>query len=279
VAWFGPHPADLDDDPDGVFKVVVGIGGLPWHLALYPAPEGVTGADLVTRPSVVVPIALLVTVALCAAIILTLNRQNLVVQREVQERTATLEEQALALELKERELEQVNRRLLEMSHTDALTELLNRRGYEMQLDKERERAERTGQPFGLLFFDVDHFKGYNDHYGHLAGDEALKRVAQMIQSEARRIDCVARYGGEEFVVVASNTDAHGLLALGERIRSRIRAAQIENRGSPLGILTISGGGSLYRPDHDSDPRRVTEIADQCLYRSKEQGRNRITMRV
>src|SRR5262245_29563321 len=188
-----------------------------------------------------------------------------------------MREKNLVLEHKERELHEANQRLLEMSHTDALTGILNRRAFEVQLEKERDRARRTGQSWGLLIFDVDHFKDYNDRYGHVAGDEVLRRVAGILQNEARRIDTVARYGGEEFVVLVGGADAGGLLALGERIRARIQEAAIPHDAGPKGVITVSCGGSLSSAASGHELRVVLETADRCLYQAKTTGRNRVVM--
>ncbi|MHC4844730.1 MAG: GGDEF domain-containing protein [Planctomycetota bacterium] len=236
-----------------------------------------TFTELMGRPSTLLPLSILVAMVLAASIVWTLKRQNEIIRRQVGRQTAALRQQNLVLERKEHELNELNRRLLAMSNTDALTGILNRRAFEEQLENERERSKRTAEPFGLLLFDVDHFKGYNDQYGHVAGDEVLRQVANIINNEARRIDCVARYGGEEFVVLASRTDANGLLALGDRIRVRIQEASIENAASPVGVITVSGGGSLSRPDDGFDGRDVIEIADRCLYQAKDGGRNRVVM--
>ncbi len=242
-------------------------------------PRSMTIDDLLARSSTTLPVAVFLVVALCAGIVWTLSRQNLRVQQEVKQRTHELNQKNVQLEASERELEAVNARLLEQSNTDALTGVANRRGFELQLEKERQRTTRTSVPYGLLIFDVDFFKGYNDRYGHVAGDEVLKRVADTLFAEARRIDCVARYGGEEFVVLASGTDATGLLAMGERIRARMQEAGIANEASPLGILTISGGGALSSVDPEHAPRPVFEVADGCLYEAKATGRNRVVMRM
>ena len=204
------------------------------------------------------------------------QRQTDVIRVQVQRQTAELRRQNDVLEAKELELEEANRKLLEMSNTDALTGILNRRAFEVQLDKERERSRRTTTPFGLLIFDIDHFKDYNDRYGHAAGDEVLRRVAQLMHNEARRIDSVARYGGEEFVILTTGTDAAGLMALGERVRQRIQQAAIENAASPHRLITISGGGALSSAAA-GDPRQVFDLADRCLYQAKSTGRNRVVM--
>jgi diguanylate cyclase (GGDEF)-like protein len=236
-----------------------------------------TVTERMGRPSTLLPLSILVAMVLAASIVWTLKRQNEVIRQQVGRQTAELRQKNLVLERKEHELNELNRRLLAMSNTDALTGILNRRAFEVNLEKERERSKRTSEPYGLLLFDVDHFKGYNDQYGHVAGDEVLRQVANIINNEARRIDCVARYGGEEFVVLASRTDAGGLLALGDRIRLRIQEAAVENAASPVGVITVSGGGSLSKPDDSFDARDVIEIADRCLYQAKDGGRNRVVM--
>jgi len=249
-----------------------------WVVTVRPADgDRPTFTERMGRPSTLLPLSILVAMVLAASIVWTLKRQNEVIRQKVGRQTAELRQQNLVLERKEHELNELNRRLLAMSNTDALTGILNRRAFEVSLEKERERSKRTGEPYGLLLFDVDHFKGYNDQYGHVAGDEVLRQVANIINNEARRIDCVARYGGEEFVVLASRTDAGGLLALGDRIRVRIHEAAIENAASPVGVITVSGGGSLSKPGDSFAARDVIEIADRCLYQAKDGGRNRVVM--
>jgi diguanylate cyclase (GGDEF)-like protein len=249
-----------------------------WELTVAPAqPQALTVEELLARPSSLLTASVCIMMLLFAWIAWTLNRQKWVVQQRVLQQTAEQRERNVMLEGKERELHEANRRLLEMSNTDPLTGILNRRAFEVQVDKERERSLRTGVPFGLLIFDVDKFKDFNDRYGHSAGDEVLRRVSGIISAEARRIDTVARYGGEEFVVLATGTDAAGLLALGERIRGRIQEAGIDDATSPKGVVTVSGGGSLSNAALGHDPKTAFEIADRCLYEAKSTGRNRVTM--
>jgi diguanylate cyclase (GGDEF)-like protein len=252
-----------------------------WHLwsidVKVAQPQALTVDELLARPSSLLTASVCIMMLLFAWIAWTLNSQKWMVQQRVAHQTSELRQQNVALEGKERELNEANRRLLEMSNTDPLTGILNRRAFEVQLDKERDRSLRTGVPFGLLIFDVDKFKDYNDRYGHAAGDEVLRRVAGIINTEARRIDTVARYGGEEFVVLATGTDAAGLLALGERIRGRIQEAAIQDLTAPRGVLTVSGGGSLSNAALGHDPKTAFEIADRCLYEAKSTGRNRVIM--
>jgi diguanylate cyclase (GGDEF)-like protein len=264
----GAEPAEVEFD----------VADQRWILTMRPAEElRRTLPEWLDRTSVVLPPAIFVVMCLVSWIVWTQQRQTAMVREQVENQTARLREQNLVLEGKERELGLANQRLLELSNTDALTGILNRRAFEVQLDKERERCRRSGASYGLLIFDIDHFKDFNDRYGHAAGDEVLRQVAQLMANEARRIDCVARYGGEEFVVIASGSDAAGLMALGERVRSRIQAAAIPNAGSPHGVITVSGGGALSSAAEGGDARPVFELADRCLYQAKSTGRNRVVM--
>jgi diguanylate cyclase (GGDEF)-like protein len=264
----GAEPAEASID----------IGDRRWTIAVHPAePAAPSYGGWLDRTSVVLPGAILVVMFLVSWVVWLQQQQTFLIRKQVARQTATLRRQNMELEDKERQLEETNRRLHEISNTDPLTGLLNRRGFEVQLDRERERSRRTGAPCGLLFFDVDHFKGFNDRYGHAAGDEVLRRVAQLMSGEARRIDCVARYGGEEFVVLASATDAAGLITLAERIRARVESAGIANEASPLDVVTVSGGGALFGGNMASDVRAVFDLADRCLYQAKSTGRNRVVM--
>jgi diguanylate cyclase (GGDEF)-like protein len=256
----------------------IDVLGRTWRVETRPSAEREpTLSESLARPSTLLPSAVLLVMCLAAGIVWIIQRQTAFVHRQVEARTAELREKNEALETKEFELQELNRRLLEMSNTDALTGILNRRAFEHQYVDERERSTRGGQAFGLLLFDIDHFKGFNDLYGHVKGDEVLRRVAQIIRNEARRIDCVARYGGEEFVVLASGADANGLMSLGERVRARVQEAAIENHSAPLGVITVSGGGALSGAAKGRDPRELIEIADRCLYQAKTSGRNRVAM--
>jgi diguanylate cyclase (GGDEF)-like protein len=256
----------------------IDLMGRTWRVETRPSAEREpTLSELVARPSTLLPSAVLLVMCLAAGIVWMIQRQNAFVHSQVLARTAELSETNETLKHKEFELSELNRRLLEMSNTDALTGILNRRAFEKQYDEERERSTRGGQAFGLLLFDIDHFQGFNALYGHVTGDDVLRRVAQIIRNEARRIDCVARYGGEEFVILASGADANGLMSLGERIRARVQEAAIENHSAPMGVITVSGGGALSGAAKGRDPRELIEIADRCLYQAKTSGRNQVAM--
>lgn len=160
--------------------------------------------------------------------------------------------------------------LRERARTDELTGLPNFRAFRESLAGEIERARRYRHRFGILVFDIDHFKRYNDEFGHLGGNEALKAVAETIRRTLRTVDLAARYGGEEFVAVLPEVEPQGLEVLAERIRLRI-AAMPPLQGDRR--ITISIGGAIYPQDGTSD-EELFETADNRLYEAKGAGRNR-----
>ena len=164
---------------------------------------------------------------------------------------------------------------------DSLTGLANRRRFDERLAKEWARAHRERSSLALLMIDVDHFKSFNDEYGHPAGDECLRAVARILVAEAARTtDLAARYGGEEFAMLLPNTDAAGCERIGERIRRALRAAGIPHALSlPTGLLTASLGGAACQPgsEKSSGPGSLVEAADRALYASKDGGRDRLVM--
>ena len=179
-----------------------------------------------------------------------------------------------------RQLETVNRQLTELTVTDALTGLANRRHFDTVLAEEWARALRAGRPLALLMVDVDFFKPYNDRYGHQAGDECLRRVAQFLHATARRAgDLVARYGGEEFVVVSVDTDLSAARSLAEALRVAVAGAGILHEASPLagGRVTLSVGVAATVPQPGEGPERLLHQADAALYRAKSGGRNCVAL--
>jgi diguanylate cyclase (GGDEF)-like protein/PAS domain S-box-containing protein len=171
-------------------------------------------------------------------------------------------------------------RLAALATEDGLTGLANRRHFDQRLSEEWTRARRDGTPLSLLLIDVDHFKKFNDLYGHQAGDRCLQWVAGLLAEVARRpADVPARYGGEEFAVVLPNTDAAGCEKLGNGIRSELRAMDIYHESNPPSHrLTLSIGGATFWPstaDGSVESCTLIEAADQALYRAKESGRDRL----
>lgn len=158
---------------------------------------------------------------------------------------------------------------------DKLTDLFNRQYFDESLQQQIHLATRYRSIFSILFLDLDNFKKINDSYGHLAGDEALRRIAEIINNEKRDSDIAARYGGEEFVVLMPNTDSVSSFVLGERLRKIIEKVTIRYQEYSF-KLTISGGIASY-PFHTQSPQEVLQLADDALYLSKGSGRNRISL--
>ena len=166
-------------------------------------------------------------------------------------------------------LEQANARLAEMARNDGLTGVRNQRAFWEGMGIEIERSRRAGTPLALLMVDVDEFKAYNDALGHPEGDAALRRIATCLASAARATDLVARYGGEEFAVIVPDTDLAGALAFAERLRASVQSAAWPHRP-----VTVSLGVATLQVDDDAE--RLVAEADAALYRSKREGRNRVS---
>jgi len=164
---------------------------------------------------------------------------------------------------------------------DGLTGLANRRRFDQRLLEEWARAQRERTSLALLIVDLDHFKAYNDAYGHLAGDSCLRAVARILAEEAGRAgDLAARYGGEEFALLLPNTDSAGCSRIGERVRSALRKAAIPHAlNPPFNMVTASLGGAVCRPgaERSVTPTALIEAADRALYVAKDQGRDRLAM--
>jgi diguanylate cyclase (GGDEF)-like protein/PAS domain S-box-containing protein len=181
------------------------------------------------------------------------------------------------------EQKKLETRLETLAIEDSLTGLANRRRFDERLNEEWARAYRDRSSLALLMIDVDHFKSYNDEYGHPAGDACLRVVAQVIAAEMKRPgDLAARYGGEEFAMLLPNTDAAGCARIGERIRRAIReAGLVHGANLGAGYVTASVGGATCRPalERTAGIGTLVEAADQALYAAKEAGRDRLMMSV
>ena len=169
------------------------------------------------------------------------------------------------------------RLVAELAQHDVLTWTKNRRVFDEYLPRLWRQAAEDGRTLAILLIDVDHFKPYNDRYGHQAGDAALRKVAQAIQACVRRpLDLVARYGGEEFTAILYDTDSGRAASVAEHIRKSIERLAIEHRGSREGpVLTVSIGAAVVAPDLERSPGGALQLADEALYRAKSNGRNRI----
>lgn len=174
------------------------------------------------------------------------------------------------------DLLQANRRLEVLATQDQLTGLANRRSFDEVLALESRRAAREGTPLSLLLFDLDYFKRFNDTYGHVAGDQCLRAVADALKQGAKRPgDWVARYGGEELAIILPNTDLPGARAVADLLLEDIRASDIPHSASPHGRVTVSvGAATLQGPQPNGAESRLIEAADRALYKAKDGGRNR-----
>lgn len=171
-----------------------------------------------------------------------------------------------------------NAQLAELAQTDALTGLLNRRGFDNNLAREWRRCRRAGSPISLLMLDADHFKRYNDRFGHQAGDQVLRAIANCIVANIRRPgDIAARYGGEEFAVVLPDTDRAGALLVAETIRTAIEGLAIDHLPGNL-FVTVSAGVSYAEPGPGGQAEDLLAAADAALYESKAAGRNNVSVR-
>ena len=172
-------------------------------------------------------------------------------------------------------LKAANVKLEQISIIDGLTSIENRRAFDLVYDRAWKLSRREGTPLALIMIDIDHFKIFNDTYGHLAGDKALIKIAEVIKGVIKRPgDLAARYGGEEFVVMLTNTAAEGAAVVAEEIRRRVEELGIENVKIESD-LTVSLGVASVVPDHTMEPDELIDIADRALYKAKEEGRNKV----
>ncbi|KAB8042430.1 diguanylate cyclase domain-containing protein [Janthinobacterium aquaticum] len=177
------------------------------------------------------------------------------------------------------QLEEANRKLATLSITDGLTGLANRRHFDEVLLREQARSARAGQPLAVIMLDVDHFKQYNDRYGHQAGDACLSRIAQALQAGMRRAgDLAARYGGEEFSIVLPNVGAQEAQQVGAALRAAVEALDIVHDAAPAGRVTISVGIAVQPAPGGADGDALMRLADAALYGAKGAGRNRVVLR-
>jgi two-component system chemotaxis family response regulator WspR len=184
-----------------------------------------------------------------------------------------------ALRASQIKLEELNMQLLKLSNLDGLTGVANRRHFDERLGIEWLRALRNRNPLTLIMFDVDWFKLYNDKFGHLEGDECLKRIARTAQEiVSRPADTLARYGGEEFIVLLPETDASGAAIVAEKLRTEVESLHLPNPDSTISpYVTISLGVTTIVPEVNSAPDDGLKLVDKALYQAKGAGRNRLSV--
>ncbi|MTI81859.1 MAG: diguanylate cyclase [Firmicutes bacterium] len=196
-----------------------------------------------------------------------------ILTRDVTERENIIKE----LKSTTKELQSSNEKLQRLTEVDGLTGIANRRYFNLCLEREWKRAMRHGETTSLIMCDIDFFKAYNDTYGHLNGDECLKKIAEkLLESVKRPHDLVARYGGEEFAVILPNTDKNGAAFVAEELRANVKALNIEHKNSDVSkVVTISVGVATLVPELDSSPEILITTADKTLYQAKNEGRDRV----
>ncbi len=179
----------------------------------------------------------------------------------------------------EEQLAALQKELEILSFVDGLTGIANRRRFDQVMKTEWANARRNSQPLSLMMIDIDHFKAYNDHYGHLQGDESLKRAAQALSAAATRPrDAVARFGGEEFALILPESDAASAQKIAARCRSLMFKEQIAHAASPVSqILTLSFGVGTVVPTQEGGMMEFIDAVDRQLYQAKQQGRDRIAV--
>jgi diguanylate cyclase len=195
--------------------------------------------------------------------------------RDMRETNKALEDRLTLSKSEISNLQQSLEAIRAESLTDPLTGLGNRKYFDRSIEMAVQNALASGEPLSLLMFDIDHFKSFNDSYGHLTGDQVLRLVGMSLKQTIKGQDITARYGGEEFVVVLPNTALRQALTVADHIRRAVMSKELKKKstGEILGRVTISVGVSMLKPDDDTDS--LIERADACLYAAKRNGRNRV----
>ena len=199
--------------------------------------------------------------------------------REMRETNKALEERLMLSKNEISNLQQSLEAIRAESLTDPLTGLGNRKYFDRMIETAVQDALATGEPLSLLMFDIDHFKSFNESYGHLTGDQVLRLVGMSLKQTIKGQDITARYGGEEFAVVLPSTALRQALTVADHIRRAVMAKELKKKstGEILGRVTISVGVSMLKPG--DDPDALIERADACLYAAKRNGRNRVICEV
>jgi len=190
------------------------------------------------------------------------------------------DDMAAKLAAREEELRIANQRLEELANLDGLSGLVNRRGFDREFERQWERAAVPRWPLALIMVDIDHFKLFNDRYGHVRGDACLRAVGEKL-SQVASDDAVlvARYGGEEFALLVPGLDTARAVILGEKVRGAVEELLMAHAEAPRGLVTISVGVASLVPEKQQSPADLVEAADHALYAAKRRGRNTVVAHV
>ncbi len=204
-------------------------------------------------------------------IVLTLASVTRDMAKQSHELEARLEDSTRQIQELHDSLEAVRRE----TFTDQLTGIANRRKFDQVLEEQIAHAKETGEPLCLLMIDIDHFKAFNDNWGHQTGDQVLRLVAHTLKTNVKGRDLAARYGGEEFALILPKTSLNDGYTVGEHIRKAVRFKELikKSTGENLGRITVSIGAAVYHPD--DTPESLIQRADMCLYAAKRAGRDRV----
>jgi diguanylate cyclase (GGDEF)-like protein len=187
-----------------------------------------------------------------------------------------LTDMAIKLSERDRELRSANRHLETLASIDSLSGLANRRSFDARLEAEWQRARNLKRPIALMMIDVDHFKLFNDNYGHLEGDQCLRVIGEALGgARSHKADFAARYGGEEFVLLLPDTTLATALEIADRLRGAVGALAIDHCFAPRGHVTVSVGVACLTPDAEESPQALIEAADASLYAAKRNGRDMV----
>jgi diguanylate cyclase (GGDEF)-like protein len=268
-------PAGLPDIQ--AMPLILLVTGMVWRLKLRTATVNAlfstaifVGAEIACPivPRAELGSMILTAIAICAAC--------LMFTRRLEWRDSRVFLLSLNDQLRRALIAEQNSGLLREVQTDALTGVANRRCFDETLAASWQEAQRTGSALALIMIDVDHFKKFNDFYGHQRGDECLRRVAAKLRSETRTSDLVARYGGEEFAVILPAASISVTTATAERLRASVSAMNLKHEGIGGGAtVTISLGIARAVPGTEYTAKRLIEVADRRLYLAKQAGRNRV----
>ncbi len=191
---------------------------------------------------------------------------------------AALADMAAKLSAREQELRTANRHLQELASIDSLSGLPNRRSFDARLETEWQRAYEHGRSIGLMMIDVDHFKLFNDSYGHLEGDRCLQLIGEVVNMTVpSKSDFAARYGGEEFALLLPDSSLRHVLHIAEQLRTSVAELRVVHGAAPCGYITISIGVACMVPKDENVPQHLIEAADTALYEAKRRGRNLVVV--